>query len=195
MLILRKATTHDLDFLIQADLSSDGCESPATDMTDVERRDHQKKIAAFVEDEVCNGAWVIEDRTANRPVGMILCRFRTRPLSDREEYTGDTVYHQLPDAVFPSDGRFCEIFQLWVDPAYRRRGLATQLKMQLEAESRRRGLGMIYTHTEEQNLHVIEMNRKLGYIEVRRGPIWDETPRVSLIKHLTEPCEIHEIRG
>ena len=42
----------------------------------------------------------------------------------------------------------------------------------------------MYTHTEEENAHVIELNLKLGYFEVRRGPIWDEITRVSVIKHL-----------
>jgi len=32
------------------------------------------------------------------------------------------------------DGRYTEIYQLWVDPDYRRRGLATQLKRQVEVE-------------------------------------------------------------
>ena len=46
------------------------------------------------------------------------------------------------------------------------------------------GVHALYTHTEERNTHVIEMNLKLGYREVRRGPIWDEIVRVSLIKRL-----------
>jgi hypothetical protein len=43
---------------------------------------------------------------------------------------------------------------------------------------------LIYTHTEERNEHVIALNKKLGYHEIRRGPIWDEIVRVSLIKSL-----------
>ncbi|MFK7691213.1 hypothetical protein [Paenibacillus sp. HJGM_3] len=38
--------------------------------------------------------------------------------------------------------------------------------------------------TEETNPHVIELNEKLGYRTVRRGPIWDDVIRVSLIKPL-----------
>ncbi len=45
-------------------------------------------------------------------------------------------------------------------------------------------INLIYTHTEERNLHVVELNKKLGYKEVRRGLIWDEIIRISLIKHL-----------
>jgi hypothetical protein len=43
---------------------------------------------------------------------------------------------------------------------------------------------LVYTHTEETNPHVLELNKKLGYVEVRRGPIWDEVVRVSLVKTL-----------
>ncbi len=35
------------------------------------------------------------------------------------------------------------------------------------------------------NQHVIELNHKLGYREIRRGPIWDEIVRVSLVKDLS----------
>jgi len=58
------------------------------------------------------------------------------------------------------------------------------MKQQAEAESLRSGVRLLYTHTEERNAHVVEMNLKLGYREVRRGPIWDEIVRISLIKPL-----------
>ena len=36
----------------------------------------------------------------------------------------------------------------------------------------------------DRRTHVIELNHKLGYREIRRGPIWDEIVRVSLVKYL-----------
>ncbi len=99
------------------------------------------------------------------------------------------------NSAFPPDGRFCEIFNLWVDPAYRRKGLATRLKLEMEAEARRRGIQMIYTHTEEANSHVIELNLKLGYHPIRTGPLWDAVPRVSLVKWLESPPEGHPQKG
>ena len=71
-------------------------------------------------------------------------------------------------------------------PAYDCRNHDTCLKRQAEAESLRRGVRLLCTHTEERNAHVIRMNRKLGYHEVRYGHIWDEIVRVSLIKPLGE---------
>ena len=50
--------------------------------------------------------------------------------------------------------------------------------------ARDRGIAMIYRHTLARNTHVIAFNHKLGYREVRRGPIWDEWERVSLVKYL-----------
>jgi hypothetical protein len=58
------------------------------------------------------------------------------------------------------------------------------MKLELEAECLRRGVRTIYTHTEVQNQHVLDLNKKLGYREVRRGPVWDSFIRVSLIKSL-----------
>ncbi|WP_420850817.1 GNAT family N-acetyltransferase [Paenibacillus aceris] len=72
-----------------------------------------------------------------------------------------------------------------VHPSYRRLGLATKLKLKLEEEAESHKVNLIYTHTEETNNHVIELNKKIGYQEVRRGPIWDEVIRVSLIKQLS----------
>jgi ribosomal protein S18 acetylase RimI-like enzyme len=76
------------------------------------------------------------------------------------------------------------VFLLWVHPAYRRRGLASALKRECEAEAVRRGVSMIYTHTHERNTHVVELNRKLGYVDIRRGPMEDAALRVSLVKRL-----------
>jgi len=182
MILLRRATIHDLDFLIQADLHSDG--DGLIDMTPEEQREHRLKIEGFVREDARKAGWVCVDTDWIQPIGMILCRWRQRPREGDEEYSGDSVFRELAEALFPEDGRFCEIFQLWVDPAFRRRGLGTRLKEHLEAECKERGVGMIYTHTEEQNLHVIALNERLGYQQVRRGPIWDEVVRVSLVKRL-----------
>jgi ribosomal protein S18 acetylase RimI-like enzyme len=142
--------------------------------------EHRSKIAAFISDSD-KAAWVYEDTETKRLVGIILWRYRNRL---RETFEGWNIFPQLDPCLFPTDGAFCEIFQLWVAPAFRRRGLASSLKQQAERESLRREVHSLYTHTEERNTHVIEMNLKLGYREVRRGPIWDEIVRVSLIKRL-----------
>ncbi|MDQ2732819.1 MAG: GNAT family N-acetyltransferase [Armatimonadota bacterium] len=178
---LRQATSTDLDFLVEVELKDEGCSSTYMDNWGPEDiAQHRDKTAAFIHDSD-KAAWVYEDTTTNRLIAVILWRFRNRL---HENFEGWSVINQLDESLFPQDGAFCEIFQLWVNPKYRRQGLASRLKHQAEVESLRRGVKLLYTHTEECNTHVIEMNRKLGYIEVRRGPIWDEIVRVSLIKPL-----------
>jgi len=130
-----------------------------------------------------DGAWVYEDRASSCLVGLIMCRFRDLP-SETSTDANLFLLKYLERGIFPENGRFTEVYQLWVDPEFRGQGLATNLKRHIEIESLRRSVTMIYTYTEEVNSHVIDLNLKLGYREVRRGPIWDEVIRVSLIKDL-----------
>ena len=181
VLVLREAAPSDLDFLVAVDLKDEGVTlSHLAQAGPEELAEHRVKIADFISD-TDKAAWVYEDAETERIIGIILWRCRNR-LS--ENFEGWSIFPQLAENLFPADGGFCEIFQLWVAREYRRQGLATRLKQQAEKEALRRGITRMYTHTEECNSHVIEMNLKLGYSEVRRGPMWDDAVRVSLIKPL-----------
>jgi ribosomal protein S18 acetylase RimI-like enzyme len=184
MLPIRKAEAADLDFLVETDLLSEGYtfDPHEPPLSAADRAAHRDKIAAFVTG-AADAGWIAEDDQSGARVGMILVRFRDL-FHEADNEPNRFLFRFLDQSIFPADGRFCEVFQLWVAPAYRRQGIATRLKQQVEEESRRRGIGMIYTHTEAQNEHVIELNRKLGYQPVRTGPIWDAVPRTSLIKLL-----------
>jgi hypothetical protein len=48
---------------------------------------------------------------------------------------------------------------------------------------------LVYTHTEAGNPHVLALNRKMGYREVRRGPIWDEVVRMGLVKQVDDVAQ------
>ena len=182
MYTLRLAEPSDLDFLVEVDLRDEGLSIPiVSDPAPEALSEHREKIAAFVTD-ADHAAWVIEEDEGQRQVAMILVRFRER---SREEPTGQHIlFGELGDKWLPADGRFGEVFQLWVAPDCRRRGFATRLKNQFEMETQRRGIGLLYTHTETINEHVRALNRKLGYQEIRRGPLWDDVERVSLVKQL-----------
>lgn len=184
MFEIRKVTPSDIEFLTVADLKigaeEDGVTIPAEMQDKHAFRIHLAKMGAFVSDEN-KGAWVGVTREDGQRAGMILCRFRNRLT---EPFNDGTIFNELDVRIFPDEGRFCEIFQLWVEPSHRRKGLAMQLKEHLETEVSKRGIEMIYTHTRESNLHVLELNHRLGYTEIRRGPIWDDVIRVSLIKHI-----------
>ncbi len=181
MLLLREAVPGDLDFLVAIDLKDEGVTLPhLAGAGPEELAEHRHKIAAFISDDD-KAAWVYEDVETKRIIGLTLWRYRNR-LS--EKFEGWSIFPHLSTDLFPANGGFCEIFQLWVAPEYRRQGLATCLKQQTEVAAVQHGVTLMYTHTEEGNNHVIEMNLKLGYSEVRRGPMWDNVVRVSLIKQL-----------
>jgi ribosomal protein S18 acetylase RimI-like enzyme len=176
---LRRATLDDLDFLVRIDLDDEGV-TPGyrEEWGEVEATQHRAKIKSFITGDD-KGALIAESDSDKR-IGAILWRYRD---ASKEDFAVENVFREIR-SVFPPDGRFCEVFQLWVDPAHRRQGIATALKQAAESDAVARGVGMIYTHTEERNDHVVALNAKLGYFEVRRGPIWDEVVRVSLVKRL-----------
>jgi ribosomal protein S18 acetylase RimI-like enzyme len=170
---IRPAVAADLALLVDIERDDEGItpgHRAAGDNDEALRR----KIEPFVAD---GGAQIAADGGA--AIGAIL--WRIRELATVEAWS---VFREIDASVFPPDGRFAEIFQLWVDPAHRRRGVATALKRALEVAARARGAGLVYTHTEARNAHVLALNARLGYREVRRGPIWDAVVRVSLIKLL-----------
>ncbi len=180
MLLLRRAMGDDLGFLVHADLQEEGYTRTEDEKREGET-EHRAKIAAFVR-EPNKAAWVYAD--GEELVAAILCSFRDLSNEPQQAHGMQFYRSKIPRAVFPADGRFCEVFNLWVEKPYRRRGLATKLKEQLEIESRLRGICLIYTHTEADNPHVLKLNAKIGYREVQRGPIWDEVVRVSLVKEV-----------
>lgn len=184
---LRRATRDDLDALIAADLAVDAEDSvgEATETenwTSAERAAHRQEISAFVRD-VEKPSWVCVATGSGQIVGILLTRLRARK-SETHAEADDFLFRYLDESVLPTDGRFVEVFQLWVHPNYRRSGLATQMKQACEELARDQRIAMIYTHTRERNAHVIDLNRKLGYVEVRRGPMWDDHVRVSLVKRI-----------
>lgn len=178
MITIRPVEPDDLDFLVESDLLSDGW----MPVTEDEKSAHRERIAAYVAGGEDTG-WIAVDDPSGARAGMIVVRFRDRQ-NEPDTEANRFLFRFLDEAIFPPDGRFCEVYQLWVEPAYRRRGIAMRLKQHIEAESIRRGMSMIYTHTETRNAHVIELNQKLSYQIVRTGPIWDEVPRTSLVKRL-----------
>lgn len=180
MLQVRKAEEHDLNFLVWIDIKDEGVSSSyMANWTDAEWADHRLQIAAYIssDDKL---AYVAEEAGSQRRVAGIYADILHVPdIANRWQ-----MFRTISTELFPEDGRFCTIFQLWVDPAYRRQGLGSQLKQLVEDEAAHRQVGAIYTHTEAVNEHVIALNKKLGYREIYRGPMWDNIERVALLKRL-----------
>ncbi len=193
MYSIRKATINDLDFIVGIDLESEGISTGnqwANQSADT-LREHHEKMMKFVrrsfnignsEFETCpKYAYICIEKKTEKRIGLIMFLFRDMN-SPAFQHFG--VYDKFDRNLFPPDGKFCEIFQLWVAPEYRRQGLATKLKVKAEKISLKNNISMIYTHTEVINEHVIEMNKKLGYSVLRTGKLNDDIIRVSLVKHL-----------
>ncbi len=144
-------------------------------------QEHRGQMASFISDSD-KGTLIVQNSTGER-IGTIVWRFRDLN-TDRGEL--GRLFDEISSEL-PPDGMFCEIFQLWVDPRFRRQGIASKLKNALDSVTMEGGVRAIYTHTEEDNLHVLDLNKKLGYREVRLGPIWDSVVRMSLVKDLLLP--------
>ena len=182
MLTIRAANQSDLNFLVWIDIKDEGVSSSyMANWNDEEWAAHREQIAGYItgKDKI---AFVTEEAGSKRRVAGIYADI----LHVRDVVERWPMFQTVSTELFPQDGRFCAIFQLWVDPAYRRQGLGSQLKQRVEAEAVRRQVKAIYTHTEATNKHVITLNKKLGYAEIYRGPMWDEIERVALYKNLRQ---------
>jgi ribosomal protein S18 acetylase RimI-like enzyme len=183
MLTTRPANAGDVNFLVWIDIKDEGVSSSyMANWTDAEWAKHRLQIAAYIDGKDKIAYVTEEDGSQRRVAGIYADILNVRDVADRWH-----MFQTVSTELFPEDGRFCSIFQLWVDPAYRRQGLGSQLKQKVEDEAVRRQVGAIYTHTEASNEHVITLNKKLGYAEIYRGPMWDEIERVALLKTLKIP--------
>lgn len=165
---MRKIEKRDLDFLIKVDMADEGITNSHASYESC-----KKKMTTFIEDPNFGG-FIIENKA------VILFSIENK----NKTYDWPTVYKEIDDTYFDSSKQMMAVYQLWVDPNYRRRGYATMLKRQLEVEALTRQIVTLYTHTETNKQDVIDLNIKLGYVPVRIGPIWDDVLRISLIKDL-----------
>jgi hypothetical protein len=108
-LLLRTVRPSDLDFLTRikeaVDADSEGS------LPDPARSDlsaHREEMATFLSD-VDRAAWVYENADGGRPVELVACIFRSWP---RDRAVTHGIFDDLDASVFPSDGLFCEVFQL-----------------------------------------------------------------------------------
>ena len=188
---LRRAGPGDVDTLVELDRRADAehGEGFAASWSEGERVAYRRRIAAFAEPTRVDAvAWVADwtgdEGRSSRGVGAILAhpvRLGQQARSNEPHVLSDPPYRGL----VPADGRFIEVFQLWVEPAFRRRGLGLKLKRTLEDHAARREIGLIYTHVRADNGPAIMLNHRLGYREIFRGPLWDEVVRVGLIKRVS----------
>jgi ribosomal protein S18 acetylase RimI-like enzyme len=180
MVHIRPAFASDLEFMIRIDLKSEGTTTTNANKTPEELEEHRNTISSFIENnEKGKGAFICEDHSSKKQIGLLMYRIR-----NRDSVPDYSILHRIDRYVFPNDGQIMEVYQLWVDKNYRKRGIASELKLRLEDEAKTRGIQLVYSYTEESNILVIKMNNKLDYKEVWRGPIWDGIVRIAFIKHI-----------
>jgi ribosomal protein S18 acetylase RimI-like enzyme len=121
------------------------------------------------------------EATSGALAGFVLIVMRN---SLTDTYPAGDILARLPASAVASDGRFLQVYDLWVSPQWRRRGVATALKRVMEAQARALGVRRLLTFTEASHAAVLRLNEKLGYRPVYRGPMWDDVERVALIKEL-----------
>jgi len=189
---IRRANMDDSDFMMAIDLVNEGIsvDNPYLTASPEEWKERREWIATFADQSLNSGeteidtcpkyAFIIHDDETKRRLGLIM--FLLRDMNDPTFHYWE-VYNKFDRAVFPSDGRVCEIFQLWVSPEQRGRRLGSQLMRKAEEVALQNNVGMIYTHTEATNDHVVELCRKLGYQVIRTGELGG-IARVSQVRYL-----------
>lgn len=79
-------------------------------------------------------------------------------------------------------GACCELQQLWVDPAWRRRGLGTQLLVRFEARARTHGCRTFYLET--FSFQAPTLYRALGYAVAHEHAVYPHgIVRLLMVKH------------
>lgn len=79
-------------------------------------------------------------------------------------------------------GRCCELQQLWVDPAWRRRGLGMQLVARFEARARTHGCRSFYLET--FTFQAPKLYRALGYAVAHEHAVYPHgIARLLMVKH------------
>lgn len=136
MISIRKASIEDLEFLISVDLLDEGItQLEEQKFTPMEIEAHRNKIMTFIVDHD-RGALILENSESKQKIGTIMYCITNRD----KEYPWKTIFHELDRELFQKDGRFLEIFQLWIDSGFRRCGYGTQLKLAVEDEARSHGV-------------------------------------------------------
>ncbi|HEY2710561.1 MAG TPA: GNAT family N-acetyltransferase [Caulobacteraceae bacterium] len=175
---LRHLALADLGAVAAALLPGEGYTHPGGEPATLSET--RQALRGFAENG-SDAGFVATRRADDAPVGFLLYRLRNRLAEDFGE---GNVLGALSPRLFPADGRFVQVHDLWVDPAWRRRGVARTLKQIAELAAASEGIGMIYTVTEADHSAALALNAGLGYVEIYLGPMWDAVERVALAKYL-----------
>ena len=77
------------------------------------------------------------------------------------------AFHVVQKTPFFGNLEIASVITLWVDPDYRRQGIATELKKRGERWAIKAGLEHIQTSVHESNTTMLELNQDQGYEAVQ----------------------------
>lgn len=93
--------------------------------------------------------------------------FQSIPSSDFFEVALDgqkiVAFHLVKKTPYFGNLEIASVITLWVDPEYRRQGIATELKKRGETWAKSIGLEHIQTAVHESNMAMFELNQAQGY--------------------------------
>jgi len=137
--LIRQADMDDFYFVVETDVVSEGNEYPYTPMSFEEEAKYLDEIARFLDNSLNYGdteittcpkfALICEDIAKKERIGLLMFLFRDMNAPTFQHFG---IYDKFEREIFPEDGKVCEIFQLWVAPEVRRRGIATDLILKAE---------------------------------------------------------------
>lgn len=72
-------------------------------------------------------------------------------------------FHALNIIPYPPALRIATISTLWVDPGFRKQGIARALKLQAEAWAKKQELAFIQTNVHKDNSKMLSLNNSMGF--------------------------------
>ncbi len=72
-------------------------------------------------------------------------------------------FHIVKKVPYPPDLFAGAIFTLWVDPNYRGKGIANQLKSRAESWANQQNITYVVTNVHSNNSQMLEINKKAGF--------------------------------
>lgn len=83
-----------------------------------------------------------------------------RPVTFQERIVG---LHGANITPYPPDLKIATINTLWVDPEFRKMGIARALKVKVEAWARSQALAFIQTNVHKSNIKMLSLNESIGF--------------------------------
>ena len=100
-------------------------------------------------------------------IGRVL--IKNLPSSPDNSIWMQATYNELLESIVPYNHTFCEIYNLWVAPDYRQKGISVILKQAIETYLTNEQVYYITSRTEKKNSPVVQINKRLKYSVLKQN--------------------------